>query len=196
MGQAKQRGTKEERTKKAMEGYYLVLDELSKYGLTVEELHRYFGGKKKDADHCLSQVEDIVKNNGIQLKLLIKDNRLAFDINAKMDDEYVSDDERDMIALLTAIDDEKKPENMNHSLFISNLTKKERAEQFGQDGLVSFDLKIGENKEYFYNLISKSLIDAHADDLDYYTDILETHSNHRAMANKHPSFHFERNTKK
>lgn len=193
MGQAKQRGTKEERIKKAIASYQDKLKKLSKYGLTVEALNEYFKGNEALAVFYIQQIDSILNTHDdvVSVRLFINNEKLGLDVETTGVNRDIDEQEQDLIDALNAIDASSKPETMVYTIFFTNTDKDTFDEVYLQETDKSFDLIIGQDKDHFYKLVSENLSGAGKAELDYYAEILNLYSNHPFSADKTQSYFFK-----
>lgn len=193
MGQAKQRGTKEDRIKKAVDSYHDKLKKLSKYGLTVEVLNEYFKGNEALVVYYIQQIASILNTHDdvVNVRLFIKNEELGLDVETTGVNRDIGEQEQDLTDALNAIDASSKPESMVYGIFFANTTKDKVDEVYIQETDKSFDLTIGQDRDYFYKLVSDNLAGTEKAELDYYAEILNLYSNHPFSADKSQSYFFK-----
>lgn len=194
MGQAKQRGTLEDRITQAQNSYQDRLKELSEYGLSTEELHAHFQGDELMVINYLSQIEHILSfhPNVVKVTLLLKDGQLGLDVETSGVERKIGEQERNLIDMLNIIDKALKPKSMAYQISLNNKSKEKIGVMYGSQDDKCFDLPLGQTKEYFCKFLTESLDDIDKAEMDYHSEILAACSNHPFSAGKEQSFIFKK----
>ena len=192
MGQAKQRGTKEERLQQARQRYDKKLKQLSSYGIPTEVLDAFFKGDEFVVSAYINQINHIVSHQKdvVNVTLMIKNGELLLDVETTGAGMVVSSEYQDLKARLDKIDLRLKPKSTEYDIKIANADKA-TVDAFYDYGN-SFDLPIMQDKAFFHNLISENLPDMNSGEADYYSEMLALYSNHHYSSGKAQSFIFEK----
>lgn len=194
MGQAKLRGSKAERIAKATRNYQERLEELSQYGLSVEVLDEHFKGNEALVVYHLHQITNILNHHDdvVKVRLLINDGKLGLDVETTGVHQNLGEHQHELMAVLDAIDERLKPKNMTYYILFANAPKSKVVEIYSEDNDKPFDLKLGRDKDYFYNFLAAHITDMREDELTYYAEIIAAYSNHLFSDGKEQSFIFRK----
>lgn len=194
MGQAKQRGTLEDRIAQAQNSYQDRLKELSEYGLSTEELHAHFQGDELMVINYLMQIEQILsfRPRVVGVTLSLKDGELDFDVKTSVVEKDIGERGRNLMDMLNAIDKELKPESMVYQIGLDNKIKEKVGGVPDDQDVRRFDLPLGQTKEYFRKFLTENLDDMSEAEMDYHSEILVACSNHPFSAGKEQSFIFKK----
>lgn len=194
MGQAKKRGTPEDRLKQAIKRYHEKLEKLSQYGISVEELDKYFEGDEFAVTHYLEQMDTIVHQHqhqnvvGVSLRIEPTTNKLSVSIGVVGNQLDLHNKDKQIYEALKTIQ-HKKPENKDYSMKFATIDKKTLSNS--RSDINPYDITSGKSEEYFSKIISKEVPDIKDEELKYYAELLTIYSNHPAYTDRVHSFFFE-----
>ena len=190
MGQAKQRGSKEQRFNEAVNRYRQKIEQLSEYGLPMDVLNNLIKGDESVASQYLQQVKQIEAqySNAVNIRLFIKDNHLNVDVETDGSEQTYNKQEQDLQDSLNKLK-QLRPKSMPYTLKIANTSKEVLDKTYSLDN--SFDLPLNKTASYFEKLLSKSFPDMQKDGRVYYAEMLNLYSNHPSCADKEQSFFIE-----
>ncbi len=196
MGQAKQRGTKEERVAE-LNHYRSKLEELSQYGLSMELLNKKCQGDVKLVEYYINQIKIIQKNYPNKLvSVYLQNGRMKVGV---MNADYrpKTSLEKDFQDNLVKI---KAPKNLNYNILFNDVDKQTFDSIYPyefNEFEKSFDLITGQSISYFEQLILDNFPNSFfsKDEIDYYLKVLVFASNHPFLSDKRYCFFIARTTK-
>lgn len=190
MGQAKQRGTKEQRIAEATKLYEKKLLELNKYGLSMDILNTFCKGDVRIADYYLDSINKISKlHTGADIQLFINGDKISVSV---INSPLVETSELQK-HLEGELDKIPKPIQKNKfDILFTNVEKFIVDKSYPYPIEKSFDLPLNKDGEFFEKLLNDNFPNGFFEKqaIDYYIATLVVYSNHPFSKDKKQSFLF------